>query len=255
MDIDAETFFSAKFIWNDILCSAVEKKMPASADLYRKLLADEAFSTAFKDTIGCETWIMTAILDITSLEIKKSEQTSQGSLSIHGLVSQANRVECVVDREMIRLSSLSQRPRPQVARNDETVPHDITQSIVYGHAVLIFLNTVVSGALAGVPEIHQSIARAISSWEMIPPMMNPKHLSWAYSTSASLATGSQREVFRNVVARMSGLNVDLHGLREFHHGVEQCWEETDRSNTTCCNIPCDWRYVHKRLNLDILFVV
>ncbi|KAG8426990.1 hypothetical protein J3459_007614 [Metarhizium acridum] len=96
---------------------------------------------------------------------------------------------------------------------DKAVPRDLIQTLIHGHAILIFLNTVVSGALTGVPEIHQSINRAMQAWDMLPATANPRYLAWAYSTSAGLATGSRRDVFRNVVARMSHLDVDTESLQ------------------------------------------
>ncbi|TWU77374.1 hypothetical protein ED733_005883 [Metarhizium rileyi] len=223
MELQAEVLFAATFVWNDILCSAAEKRMSRTASIHRKLLADDGFASAFTDTTGCETWVMTAIMDITCLEIKKEEQVAQGNLSIRGLVSQANIIEETVDREMARLSSTDSPSRSPDDPGDMAVPHGIIQTLIFGHAVLVFLNTVVSGALAGVPEIHQSINRAMQAWEMLPATMNTKYLAWAYSTSASLATGSQRDFFRHVVvARMSRLDVDAGSfLRELVATTEQ----------------------------------
>ncbi|KAG8427040.1 hypothetical protein J3459_007587 [Metarhizium acridum] len=136
---------------------------------------------------------------------------------------------------------------------DKAVPRDLIQTLIHGHAILIFLNTVVSGALTGVPEIHQSINRAMQAWDMLPATANPRYLAWAYSTSAGLATGSRRDVFRNVVARMSHLDVDT-SLCKFNHGAEECWKETDKYGSNHCNVTCDWRDIHKRANLNILFV-
>jgi hypothetical protein len=254
MELKAAVFFASVFVWNDILCSAVGKKIPCAAEIHRKFLADDQFSSAFRNITGCETWIMMAIMDVTSLEIKKTEQVAQGNLSIRELVSQANKIEGTVEREMVRLSNGIGSQHSQGEPSDKNSPHYLIQSFIFAHAVLIYLNTVVSGALTRVPEIHQSINRAIPLWEMLPSTMDPNYLAWAYSTSASLATGSQREVFRNVVAQMSHLDVGVGSLREFSHGVEESWKETDKHGSDHNNIPCDWREIHKRANLNILFV-
>ncbi|KAK8932865.1 hypothetical protein H634G_07169 [Metarhizium anisopliae BRIP 53293] len=253
MELEAEALFVSVFIWNDILCSAVEKKMACAAGMHRKLLTDDGFSSAFQAITGCEAWAMVAIMDITSLEIQKSEQEAQGNLSIRGLVSQADTIEGAVDREMARISNMMLPKSPDEPQDKAVVPHDLIQTLIYGHAILIFLNTVVSGALTGVPEIHQSIGRAMQVWDMLPATANPRYLAWAYSTSASLASGSQRDVFRNVVARMSHVDVDTGSLCEFSHGVEECWKETDKHGSNHC-VTCDWRDIHKRANLNILFV-
>ncbi|KHN99591.1 PRO1A C6 Zink-finger protein [Metarhizium album ARSEF 1941] len=253
MQLEAEVLFVSTFMWNDILCSAVEKKRPCAAGIHRRLLTDDGFASAFKAINGCEAWVMIAIMNVTLLEIQKSEQVARGNLSIRELVSQADTIEGAVDREMARISNMSPPDAPE-GPGGGTVPQDLIQTLVYGHAILIFLNTVVSGALTGVPEIHQSISRAMKAWGMLPATINPKYLAWAYSTSASLATGSQRDVFRNVAARTSHLDVDTGSLREFSHGVEECWKETDKHGSGHGGVACDWREVHKRANLNILFV-
>ncbi|KIE02815.1 PRO1A C6 Zink-finger protein, partial [Metarhizium majus ARSEF 297] len=253
MELEAEVLFVSVFIWNDILCSAVEKKMACPAGMHRKLLTDDGFSSSFQAITGCEAWAMVAVMDITSLEIQKSEQEAQGNLSIRGLVSQADTIEGAVDREMARISNMMSPKSADEPQDKAVVPHDLIQTLIYGHAILIFLNTVVSGALTGVPEIHQSIGRAMQAWDMLPATANPRYLAWAYSTSASLASGSQRDVFRNVVARMSHVDVDTGSLCEFSHGVEECWKETDKHGSNHC-VTCDWRDIHKRANLNILFV-
>jgi hypothetical protein len=255
LELEAAVFFAAKFVWNDVLCSAVEKKIPCAPDTHRKLLTDDKFSSVFKDITGCETWIMTAIMDVSALEIKKGDQLAQGNLSIRELASQADNIERVVEREMERLSNSIGLPQQSHGEQpDKTSPHHLIQTFIFGYAVLIHLNTVVSGALTGVPEIHQNISRAILAWEMLPSTTSPRYLAWAYSTSASLATGSQRDVFKNAVVHMSQLDANLGSLRESIHGVEECWRETDKHSSDHCNIPRDWREIHKRANLNILFV-
>ncbi|KAH0596112.1 hypothetical protein MHUMG1_05973 [Metarhizium humberi] len=181
MELEAEALFVSVFIWNDILCSAVEKKMACAAGMHRKLLTDDGFSSAFQAITGCEAWAMVAIMDITSLEIQKSEQEAQGNLSIRGLVSQADTIEGAVDREMARISNMMLPKSPDEPQDKAVVPHDLIQTLIYGHAILIFLNTVVSGALTGVPEINQSIGRAMQAWDMLPATANPRYLAWAYA--------------------------------------------------------------------------
>ncbi|KAK5991847.1 ustiloxin B cluster transcription factor ustR [Cladobotryum mycophilum] len=254
MEHKAAVFFSVIFIWNDILCTTIARKVPCAADVYRKLLADEEFSLAFKHMTGCETWNMIAIIDATALEMKKRMQLTQGNLSIRELVSQADKIQAAVESEIERLSSIPSPPQSHTQSNDETSLNHASQSIVFGHAVLIHLNTIVSGALSGVPEIHQSIDRAIPAWEMLLPTINPKYLAWAYCTSASLATGSHRDVFRRTVAELPMLEVGVSSLREFKHVVEECWKETDRRSSDHSNSPCDWKDVLQRSNLNILFV-
>ncbi|EQL03797.1 PRO1A C6 Zink-finger protein [Ophiocordyceps sinensis CO18] len=256
MEHTAAVFFAATFVWNDVLCSAAEKKMPNTANGYRKLLAEEAFSSALKDITGCEAWVLSTVMDITALEISKRNQSAQGNLSVRDLVHRAGKIEGALEQEIARLpSDISPATQhPCGAHGSKSFSRHVIRTRIFGHAALIYLNTVVSGALTGVPEIHQSIVRILPSWETLSTATSPKYLAWAYSTSASLATGSQRHVFRQVMANMSLLDAGAGILREFQHGVEECWKETDKHRSSPANVPCDWREIHKRSNLNFLFV-
>ncbi|KAJ4163626.1 hypothetical protein LMH87_005343 [Akanthomyces muscarius] len=57
MESTAAVFFTATFVWNDILCAAAEIRIPDAEAKYRLLLAEDAFSSVLREVTGCASAI------------------------------------------------------------------------------------------------------------------------------------------------------------------------------------------------------
>jgi hypothetical protein len=291
MESKALNFFRALLIWNDVLSCSAQKKVPLATEVYRSLLTNDDFAVSFQNATGCENWVVVAIMDATILEAWKRDQEAQGNLSIRELVKRAGKLESTVEDGIKKLSKNINIPQQQQKEGQQQVgagggtgggiggvggvtatsadlssdhhhrlgdrPREVNQGMIqtyiFAHALLIHLHVIVSGSLAGVPEIQQSIERAIHAWELRPSSITPKSLSWPYCVSASLATGpQQRAVFRELVAELSPVDLSLGSLLDLKSVVEECWKEFDgRSSDRDASI--DWRDIMRRSNLGILF--
>ena len=258
MERKAFGFFGALLVWNDILSCSTRRTRPLGVEVYQKLLANEDFAGNIRDTIGCESWVLVVILDATSLEIWKQNQEAQGHLSIRELVSRAEKIESVLEQGIEKLSTTlpGLTPIADTASSYQSSHSDRTRHVqtnIFAHSVLTHLHTIVSGPWPAVPEIQQSVHRAVSAWELCPSAINLKALAWPYCVSASLALGSQRDMFRRLVSEVSppreptlGGNVDLRLV------VEECWRGFDGRKSDR-DVSCDWKEVMQRLNLSVLF--
>lgn len=256
MERKALGFFRALLVWNDILSCSTQKTRPLGVDIYQKLLADEDFAQNLRDTIGCESWILVAILNATSLEIWKQNQEAEGNLSIRELVSKADKIESVLEQGIEKLSTILSglTPIADVASYQNTYRDRIqhVQTYIFAHSVLTHLHTIVSGSWPGVPEIQQSVNRAVSAWELCPSALNLKALAWPYCVSASLAVGSQRDTFRRLISETSPREPTLGSIVDLKSIVEECWRGFDGRKSER-DVSCDWKEVMQRLNLSIMF--
>ena len=256
MERKALGFFLALLVWNDVLSCSTRKTKPAGVEIYQKLLADEDFAQNLQDTIGCESWILIAILDATSLEIWKRDQEAQGNLSIRELVSRAEKIESVLEQGIEKLSTILQGLTPiadmasRQNSHSDRIQH--VQTYIFAHSVLTHIHTIVSGSWPGVPEIQQSVNRAVSAWELCPSAINLKTLAWPYCVSASLAVGSQRDVFRRLISEASPREPTLGNIVDLKLVVEECWRGFDGRKSER-DVSCDWKEVKQRLNLSIMF--
>lgn len=256
MERKALGFFRALLVWNDILSCSTQRTRPLGVEVYQKLLADEDFAQNLRDTIGCESWILVAILDATSLEIWKRNQEAEGNLSIRELVSKADKIESVLEQGIEKISTILSglTPIADVASYQNTYRDRIqhVQTYIFAHSVLTHLHTIVSGSWPGVPEIQQSVNRAVSAWELCPSALNLKALAWPYCVSASLAVGSQRDVFRRLISETSPREPLLGSIVDLKSIVEECWRGFDGRKSER-DMSCDWKEVMQRLNLSIMF--
>ena len=255
MERKALGFFLALLVWNDVLSCSTRKTKPTGLEVYQKLLADEDFARNLRETIGCESRILVAILDATALEIWKRDQEAQGNLSIRELVSRAEKIESVLEQGIENLSTILQGLTPianmasyQKSHSDR-IQH--VQTYIFAHSALTHIHTIVSGSWPGVPEIQQSVSRAISAWELCPSAINLKALAWPYCVSASLAVGSQRDIFRRLISEASAREPTL-GSIDLKTIVEECWRVFDGRKSER-DVSCDWKEVKQRLNLNIMF--
>ena len=256
MERRALGFFRALLVWNDILSCSSRKTRPLDVERYRTLLAEGDFSRELRDTIGCESWILVSILDATSLEIWKRHQDAQENLSIRELVSRAEKIESFVEQGIKKLSIVLEGLTPcantDSCQNSHGHRRHHVQTYIFAHSVLAHLHSIVSGSYPGVPEIQQSVNRAISAWELCPSVINLNTLAWAYCVGASLAVGSQRDVFRSLISEPSPRAPTLGSILDIKSIVEECWRGFDGRKSER-DVSCDWKDVMQRLNLSVVF--
>ena len=256
MERKAFSFFRALLVWNDILSCSTRKTKPVGLKIYRTLLTDEEFAQNLRDTIGCESWILVAILDATDLETWKQKQEAQGGLSIRELVSRAEKIESILEQGIEKVSTILQGLTPIADTTSNQINHSDRiqqiQTYIFAHSVLTYLHTIVSGSWPGVPEIQQSVSRTVSAWELLPSAINLKALAWPYCVSASLAVGPQRDIFRSLISEAPPKEPRLGSLVHLKSVVEECWRGFDGRKSER-NVSCDWKEVMQRLDLSIVF--
>ena len=266
-ELQALQFFSSLLISNDILSSSVHKTPPSSTtgNLYHRLLSSPTFAHAVQSATGCQAWILLRIMDATSLEKWKAEQERQGNLSVRELVKRAAELEAAVEDGIKTLSGLLQHSTHDTTTSSNSADgwSDAAQTNIFAHALLTHIHTIVSGALSGVPEIRQSIDRTIRVWESpspSPSWTRPRpmlrSLAWPYCVSASLASGAQRDVFRELASSdlpSSALGLGIGGVFDYKAVVDACWREADGMRSER-EVPVDWRDTLMCLNTSFLFL-
>ena len=254
MALRALRHFRSMLIWNDVLASATQRGAPTTAAAtYRRLLQRLGEEDEDPSGNGCvPPWVALALLDAAELEAWRRDREAGGHLSIRELVRRAGDIEAAAEAGIARLS-----PATSTRSNTNGDGGGIVEtSIVLTHALLVYLHTIVSGPRAGVPEIRQGIDRAVTAWQALSLLRRPaqssgegrggRSLAWAYCVTASLATGAQREVFRDVAAAHNQL-LDLKTI------VDECWREVD-GRAADGDAAVDWRDMMERANLSVLFM-
>lgn len=283
MERKALAFFTARLIWNDVILSSTRRTVPKAEKVYRRLLLAEAANKRDQDTtrqlatastlgalIGCESAVLLALLDSSVLGAWRLGEEAAGSLSIRALVGRADKIEAAVESEIARLSRLlptaegtSSSPSSSGVASTKSVDtgryhvDTVMHSLILAHAILTDLHQIVSGPRSSVPEIGDSISRAISSaWSLRRKQHNKadqleRILAWPFCVAASLAKGDQRNAFREIIAMWEKGDESTSGgdVQQLKSIIEQCWAFTSSSN---CR---DWKDVVQRSNqLGVLLI-
>lgn len=220
------------------------KRSLHSKETLTQLLGHREFALAFQNTVGVGSWLALAMIDINKLEMQKEQQLANGNLSIRQLVSQADIIEERLESGIKRISgSVGGTPLLEGEKRDnknEGHHLDLQQTFILSQAALVHLNVVVSGASSGIPEIQQSIKRAITAWNSFSAKrsMNSKTIAWSICASASLASGDDRVYFQELIQKLA---IVLR-IGEINLLMERCWETLDRAGTNSC----DWREFLRR---------
>lgn len=283
MEREALAFFTARLIWNDILLSSTRRTVPTAEKVYRRLLLADAKdlgpglpatgSTAarplmaavpFRELTGCESAVMLAHLDVCGLSAWRDREEAAGSLSIRALVARADKIEAAVEGEITRLSGLlsqlssskatisssggtAKRIRVESGKSGETAV--VINSLIFAHAALTDLYQTLSGPRSNVPEIGESISRAIASaWSLRQVQCGngaglDKILAWPFCVTASLAQGQDRDVFQEILTMSEDLGESSSGIgvQQLKPIIEQCWAGSSSNYR-------DWKEVVRRSN-------
>lgn len=284
MERKALAFFTARLIWNDVILSSTRRTVPKAEKVYRRLLLAEAANKRDQDTtrqlatastlgalIGCESAVLLGLLDASVLGAWRLGEEAVGSLSIRALVGRAGKIEAAVEGEIARLSRLlppaegtsSSSPSSSGVASTKSAEtgqdhlDNVIHSLIIAHAVLTDLHQIVSGPRSSVPEIGDSISRAISSaWSLRRKQHNKadqleRILAWPFCVAASLAKGDQRNAFREIIAMWEKGDESTSGgdVQQLKSIIEQFWAFTSSSN---CR---DWKDVVQRSNqLGVLLI-
>ncbi|KAK8041681.1 hypothetical protein PG993_006204 [Apiospora rasikravindrae] len=276
-------------VWNDLLACSIQKKVPAAHETYPTWFSDTESMALLQETTGCEPWVLKAISDTTLLETWRKDQEARGALSIRALAGRADKIEAAVADGIQRIapagpgspavppSSQTSGRRASSASSSSGSPNHVpshTHTSIFAHAVTTYLHIVVSGPKPGISEIGHSIDRAIESWKAfldlllaLPPpaagTIREWPLAWPLCTTASLATGAQRDFFRGMMADLSSSGSDktktmmmtpwaARTVSECKTVIEKCWQEVDQQASDGAPT-CDWRDVFQRCGFCHLF--
>ncbi|KAF1738396.1 hypothetical protein CRV24_000321 [Beauveria bassiana] len=184
MERRAVDFFTCILIWVHILHSSSCQSLPTAANLYRRILSSTTLDETFLKVAGFDCRVLVVLMDAVEVAIWKGDQDAKNRLSMRELVS---KTEAILSKIGHRIQGVTN-----------------AQTLIYAHAVAIYIHTITSGCHPGVPEIRDALEKSVPQWDKVSFGAGElRCMSWAFCVSASLATGAHRSVFVNVLAEAS----------------------------------------------------
>ena len=249
MERQALDFFRSLLVWNDVLHSSAQRQLTTAEEVYSSLLEDGYYADAFREITTCEAWVFKCILEATSLGAWRFEQEAQGVLSLRELVNRGQKLEYIVEEKLSNILSILSGEQAATTNRMSRL-----HTSLFAHALLIHLHAIISGPWPEISEIKSSIDRAVTTWQLLPPVFDLKTLAWPFAVTASLATASSRDWFRKVASDFQPKDSMTGSLIPWESVLEECWRGFDDRGSDRNVSKCDWRNVFQKLSLSLLFV-
>ncbi|TEA18722.1 ustiloxin B cluster transcription factor ustR [Colletotrichum sidae] len=240
----AMVYSQSLLVWTDILTCSARGALPCNRELYHHLFADDAFCSTFQATTGCASWVPQVISACSSLGAWKKDQERHSGLSIRALVSRSDEIA----------SSIERRLEPKKEDSTGNTEFEGLTSI-YGHAALVYLNVVVSGANPRVPEVSHAIDRAVRAWSPTQQQAKLRSLLWPALVVGSLAEGCQREFFQELVGEPAGRAESMAtpvGHVYIYSVLQSFWQALEGNHGESAPVASDWKAVLDKHGIDLL---
>ncbi|KAM3490681.1 hypothetical protein MY3957_006006 [Beauveria namnaoensis] len=224
MERRAVDFFTCILIWVHILHSSSCQSLPTAASLYRRILSSTTLDETFLQVAGFDCWVLVALMDAVEAAIWKRDQDAENRLSMRELVSKTETILSRIEHQIQGVTN--------------------AQTLIYAHAIAIYIHTITSGCHPGVPEIRDALEKSVPQWDKVSFGAGElRCMSWAFCVSASLATGAHRSVFANVLTEAATADPSSSATVACLKAVtEECWKIGDAGGDEC-----NWRTVMQSL--------
>jgi len=162
---------------------------------------------------GCPDEAMLAIAEVSALAHWKTSQLCNGSLSYP---------------ELIRRGTAIEQQLRHYPSNDTTQPTQEDRSLaasIFREAAHLYLHTILSNSMPGVPEISASVGNILHLLAQLPPSDMDRSLVFPICFAGCMTDDSTRRDF--LKGRIRGLNESYGNLLQTRRLMEVVWQKRD----------------------------
>lgn len=231
-------FFTALLLFADVISATALEQTPRLYRFHGILL--EPISGQFAGVaingpqidleivVGVKNSVITLLAKVADLHAWKQDMTKAGSLSMVQLVTRASRIETLL-RGLIEyleqerqsngdghdghdgLGSAAANPLSLIAQYNVGLPivpgtTSLWTSLIWAHASLTYLCTVVSGWQPSCPEIRASVAATTALLASAPVPAAVRSVVWPFCVTGCLALPEEEVIFRGLVEKLGPLS-------------------------------------------------
>ncbi|POS78211.1 hypothetical protein DHEL01_v203400 [Diaporthe helianthi] len=233
-DQAAMRFFTTLLLFADVVSATALETSPRLFNFHGILL--DSISGNFggfeingpqldlESVVGVKNDVITLLAQVADLHAWKKEMAKAGSLSVVQLVTRASQIETLI-RGLI---ACLEQERENNCHNNNNSQHTmepinfISQynvglpivkgsstewtSLVWAHATLTYLSTVVSGWQPSCPELRASVAATIALLAAAPAPACVRSVVWPFCVTGCLALPEEEGFFRSIVEALGPLS-------------------------------------------------
>jgi len=221
-------------LWIDVFSSLSLLRPPKYLSLWKQLLTehkywvngnnlDMAQRLRMDMLSGCPDEAMLAIAEVSALAQWKALQLRNGSLSYPELIRQGTVIE-----QQLRQYSSNDRDARLHSTADATQPSQEDRSLVasiFREAAHLYLHTVLSNSIPGVPEINASVGNILHLLAQLPQSDIDRTLVFPICLAGCMTNDSSRRDF--LKGRIRALNENYGNLLQTRRLMEGVWQKRD----------------------------
>jgi len=221
-------------LWVDVFSSLSLLRPPKFLQLWKQLLSEQKYWVNGNNLdmpqrlrvdllSGCPDEAMLAIAEVSALAQWKSSQLHNDSLSYPELIRRGNAIE----HQLRQYPSDDHDARLQGA-NNATQPTQEDRSLaasIFREAALLYLHTVLSNSMPGVPEISASVGNIHHLLAQLPSSDIDRSLVFPICFAGSMTDDSSRRDFFK--GRIRSLNENFGNLLQIRRLMEVVWQKRD----------------------------
>ncbi|KAI3394588.1 hypothetical protein diail_2511 [Diaporthe ilicicola] len=228
-------FFTALLLFADVISATALEQTPRLYKFHGILLESVGGNFAgvaingpqidLESVVGVKNSVITLLAQVADLHAWKQEMTKTGSLSMVQLVARASKIETLL-RSLINcleqerkstgashgsLASAVANPLDFISQYNvglPIVPGSSTAwtSLIWAHASLTYLSTVVSGWQPSCPEVRASVAATTALLASAPVPAAVRSVVWPFCVTGCLALPDEEGIFRRMVEALGPLS-------------------------------------------------
>ncbi|KAI3580716.1 fungal-specific transcription factor domain-containing protein [Fusarium oxysporum f. sp. albedinis] len=238
-------FFSSILLVADIISSTVLDQPAKLLEYHSELRRSDSRqkpNADLEEVTGCQTWVLLAISDISSLSRWKKDQMISGKLSKDELIYQATSLDRILNNALDKLGQydnkehISQHIRPlESLLNQSGYPYGYSYSPpeaklpltrIWIHAARTYLLSVKLVSSTETSELEISVEQTIQSFGAITSSPWLRWLAWPLCVAGIYASKEQRPAICEIMALVRGFNA-FGTIQAVFDIIEKTWQKRD----------------------------
>ncbi|KAG0648889.1 Pestheic acid cluster transcriptional regulator 3 [Hyphodiscus hymeniophilus] len=234
----AADFLIGTILWYDIIATASTR---STAFLQNNV--NYADNIELEKIMGCETWVMILIAQISALENWKRDMQKAGRLSVVELSSRGS--------EIAKLLNNGRSKTPAISKCPAQYSPLITQT--FASSALTYLHVVVSGAYPELTEIKASVSMTLTALSNLPVPSLLQNLVWPFCVTGCMASRDHEPLLNDLVVAASEDAKCPGNYWKALEIIRECWRLREEL-TTDDGKGVDWVTSMERLGIQVLLV-
>ena len=245
VDEIAADFLIGTILWYDIIATASTRSAPFLRDNVQYIDNIE-----LEKIMGCESWVMMLISQISSLDNWKCEMQKNGRLSLVELSNRGSEIAKLLKYGLA--SQIIWAPSPASSKCPVQYFPLITR--IFALSALTYLRVVVSGARPELTEIKDGVLTTLTTLKSLSAPHLLQNLVWPFCVTGCMASRNYEPLLNDLAVAAGEDAVCPGNYWKALQVIRECWRLREESKGDDDGKGVDWVSAMHSLGLQVLLV-